>query len=337
MLASLKISECCKPGCRSRAFSREILSVVWTAILASTAVAQPPGVDFEQESGLLRVTIGRKPFCTFVYNDDQVLRPYFCNVRGSSGVQVTRNHPPLKGQDRDDHATMHPGIWLAFGDLSGADFWRNKGRVRFDGFTSEPSGGPGSGTFVYKSTYLSGDEPICTEICTTSIDSVPHGYLLTLDSTFTPVEEEIAFGDQEEMGLGIRVATSLTTANGGLIVNSDGQSGEAQAWGKQAKWCACSRMIDGKHTGVLLMPHPDNFRESWFHVRDYGLLVANPFGRNAFTRAEKSSVQVTRDKELRLRFGVLVFADKTGTELDFNVAYQEYVRRKGTSERSSRE
>ena len=32
-------------------------------------------------------------------------------------------------QDLDDHPTMHPGLWLAFGDINGADFWRNKGRV----------------------------------------------------------------------------------------------------------------------------------------------------------------------------------------------------------------
>ena len=30
-------------------------------------------------------------------------------------------------------------LWLAFGDLSGADFWRNKAQVRPVGFVEEPT------------------------------------------------------------------------------------------------------------------------------------------------------------------------------------------------------
>ena len=39
-------------------------------------------------------------------------------------MQVTRHHPPIEGQDRVDHGTFHPGIWMAFGDISGSDYWR---------------------------------------------------------------------------------------------------------------------------------------------------------------------------------------------------------------------
>lgn len=69
------------------------------------------------------------------------------------------------------------------------------------------------------------------------------------------------------------------------------------------------------------MPHPKNFRRSWFHARDYGLLVANPFGRNAFTKAEKSQVVVSKLQALRLRFGVLFF----NGEPDLGDAYNDYL------------
>ena len=38
------------------------------------------------------------------------------------------------------------------------------------------------------------------------------------------------------------------------------------------------------------MPGPGNFGRSWFQARDYGLLVANPFGRRYFTGGEPSRV-----------------------------------------------
>ena len=74
----------------------------------------------------------------FHYQDDQCLRPFFSNVRTLNGTQVTRNHPPSPGVDPDDHADMHCGIWLGFGDIDGHDFWRNKARIRHRRFLSEP-------------------------------------------------------------------------------------------------------------------------------------------------------------------------------------------------------
>jgi len=57
-----------------------------------------------------------------------LVSPYFANVYSPEGTKVTRNHPPREG-DAADHLTMHPGIWLAFGELSSQDYWRNKARI----------------------------------------------------------------------------------------------------------------------------------------------------------------------------------------------------------------
>ena len=46
------------------------------------------------------------------------------------GLKATRNHPPVAGVDAPNHDTMHPGLWLAFGDISGTGCWRNKGRIQ---------------------------------------------------------------------------------------------------------------------------------------------------------------------------------------------------------------
>ena len=59
---------------------------------------------------------------------------------------------------------MHPGIWMAFGDVSGEDFWRNKGRVVHERFTTVPTGGAGRATFSQRKSYQRGDgSVVCLE------------------------------------------------------------------------------------------------------------------------------------------------------------------------------
>jgi hypothetical protein len=282
-------------------------------------------VAVQQGDGMLGITIGGQPIAEYVFKDDEVRRPYFRHLRTRSGVQVTRNHPPVKGQDLDDHPTMHPGLWLAFGDLDGADFWRNKERVRHVRFLEQPKGGPGIGSFTVRNIYEADGRPICTEECAITISVQPDGYLLDWASTFRSEQSGFTFGDQEEMGLGIRVATPLAVVKGGTITDSVGRNNGEQVWGKQADWCEYSGTLNGRHVGIVLLPHPQNFRRSWFHARDYGLLVANPFGRNAFTKGEKSRTSVDEGDDFRLRFGVLVYGVPEVETSDIAAAYRNYV------------
>jgi hypothetical protein len=288
--------------------------------------ADVPAVSFEQADGLLRIAIDGKPVAEYVYNDEVIRRPYFRHLRTPSGIQVTRNHPPVKGRDRDDHPTMHPGLWLAFGDLGGADFWRNKGRVRHAEFVEPPRGGRGRGSFAVRNAYEADGRVLCTEVCRITVSLQPTGYVLSWDSTFRSEQAELMFGDQEEMGLGVRVATPLAVVNGRAeIADSDGRKNEREVWGKQADWCAYAGEIDGRNIGVVLMPSLRNFRRSWFHARDYGLLVANPFGRQAFTKGEKSRHIVRQGDEFRLGFGVFVYDVPSGDSADIPGAFRRYA------------
>jgi len=122
------------------------------------------------------------------------------------------------------------------------------------------------------------------------------------------------------------VATDLSVKSGGVITSSEGRKNEKQVWGRQADWCDYSGTVGG----IMLMPDPQNFRRSWFHARDYGLLVANPFGRQAFTKGEPSRVVVEKGSTLTLRFGVLVHDEN----LDRQAAYDELLGR--SPDRSTR-
>jgi hypothetical protein len=234
-----------------------------------------------------------------------------------------------------DHPDFHPGIWLAFGDINGEDFWRNKARVRHGGFVAEPAGGDGMGHFEVLNVYESaGETPetICEERCRYTFRVTSFGYLLEMDSTFRAITRSAAFGDQEEMGFGVRLATTLSVRHGmGALRNSEGGQNERGTWGKSADWCAGLGRVGDAWVGMSVMAHPGNFRPSWFHSRDYGLIVANPFGKKAMTGPDDDSIKSDRTvvgpgESLRLRYGVFVFSARGEDEPALASLYTEYLR-----------
>lgn len=282
-------------------------------------------VGFIKVPGGLDIKIGHRPFASYRFEEGKTTRPFFKHLHDPNGTQVTRNSPPVDGVDATDHADFHPGLWMAFGDLDGADCWRNKDRVRHVAFVAEPAGGHGRGTFAVKNRYERAGNPICEEVARFTIAARPAGYFVLWDSEFRPLGRVFTFGDQEEMGLGVRVATPLSVVKGGEITNSDGLRNEANVWGKTADWCAYRGVMGGRRSDIVVIPHPGNFRRSWFHARDYGLLVANPFGRNAFTNAEKSKVVVKQGETLQLRFGVAILNGPSDGRPDFATVYRDYL------------
>jgi hypothetical protein len=315
-----------------------VLALAWgiETNLAAAAEADSKPVAFTEGDGRLTVAVDGLPIAVYCYKDARITRPFFTHVRAPNGMQVTRHHPPIEGQDLVDHDTFHPGIWMSFGDISGSDYWRIMAPVRHVKFVERPKGGDGKGTFAVRNKYLDQKDPskvVCEEVARYTFLTRPEGYLIIWDSTFSS-DKEFAFGDQEEMGLGFRVATPLRVEKksegdlppgNGTIVDSEGRKNGDEVWGNSADWCDYSGTIAGQHVGITLFCHPKNFRPSWFHARDYGLLEANPFGRQAFGKGDKSSVAIKPGETMRLRYGVLLHAGQPGSKPDLKSAYTDYV------------
>jgi hypothetical protein len=300
-----------------------------TSSTKAAATSEQPAVSFRHEPNVLHIEIGGRRFADYIYADREITRPYFTHVTTPAGIRVTRNHPPEEGSDLVDHAMMHPGIWMAFGDLSGNDYWRLKAKVEHEMFTRAPKGGSGKGAFVVRNYYLKSGttDRIASEEASYTILVTPEGYLLLWDTTFAPYGEtdEIVFGDQEEMGLGIRVQTRLAEQFGGVISDAEGREGAEKIWSTQSDWVDYSGTFEGKWIGMTVMPHPANFRKSWYHARDYGFTAANPFGREAMKAGPTSEVIVRQGESLRLRYGVLIHSSESKQETDIAAVYQRYL------------
>jgi putative membrane-bound dehydrogenase-like protein len=288
------------------------------------AAAAARGFAAQLGSDRVEITDSGKPVATFVFKDPATFRPAFQNVHAPGGVLITRRHPPA-APDAVDHPTMHPGIWLAFGDINGADFWRNKARLEHDGFITPPGGTSDRVGFETVSRFLNTNgEPIAKLTSTIAITREHEAYLLTWDAVISPIETDLVFGDQEEMGFGVRMTGPLIEKNGGKIALSDGKTGAKTAWGNVADWCVYSGTLDGRTVGAAIFASAANPRRPWWHTRDYGLMVANSFGKRALPAGSDGKLTIRRDETLRLKHAVLLFNLPSREAPDLAAAYRAF-------------
>jgi putative membrane-bound dehydrogenase-like protein len=247
----------------------------------------------------------------FVFADSKIRRPFFANLSAPGGIPVTRTWPPVEGVDATDHADMHPGVWLGFGDISGQDFWRNKATMKHESFAVPPAWKEGRLEFSTQSSLLAADGArMATMRCDFTLAPKGHELHFTWAAAITPEMDGFYFGDQEEMGFGVRMATPLIEKNGGLITSSTGKTTAKATWGQPAEWCDYSGTLNGLGVGIKVLPAPANFRPSWWHNRDYGVFVANPFGRQAMKQGETSRVEVKKGETHRMQFNVIFHTAK---------------------------
>jgi hypothetical protein len=306
-----------------------LMAIVAAGTTLSFAAAETPSkpvtFTFVRHPDQVEIKLGSQSVATYVVRSTRISRPHFVHLKTAAGLQVTRNDPPVEGRDPTDHAEMHPGLWLAFGDLAGADFWRNKGpRIQHERFVQEPQTTPEGGSFAVANRYVADGRTLCRETTRYRFVTRPNGWLLCWDTLLETTEPGIYFGDQEEMGLGVRVASPLRVKGGnGTITNSLGGNNEAGTWGKPAAWCDYTGTVNDRRVGITLMSASSNERQPWFHTRDYGLMVANPFGKNA---SAPEQLPLAPGKPVRLSFGVLIHEAPSAEVPNLAAEYEHFDR-----------
>ena len=131
--------------------------------------------------------------------------------------------------------------------------------------------------------------------------------------------------------MAVRLAETMRLAGQvgkGHIVNSEGVR-EGQTWGKRSAWCDYYGPVAGNIVGVAIFDHPQNPRHpTWWHVRDYGLFAANPFGQHDFEKlADKSAGNLVVPAGQSATFRYRLYLHK-GDEREGKVAqqYEAYLK-----------
>jgi hypothetical protein len=228
--------------------------------------------------------------CEYRFSPDYA-RPFFFPVNDPSGRCVTRSYPmQIVPHETSDHP-HHKSLWIAHGDVNGVDNWSEEeghGRTCHNSIHAIEEG-PVVARFSTTSTWTDADNsPLLSQYLTASFwRGTKTTAMMDFDIRLTADcrTEDLVFGDTKEGGtLSVRVASALDATRGGLITNVYGGKDEAECWGKHSHWCSYAGSIDHQPCGIAIFDHPDSFRSpTTWHVRDYGLMTANPFGYSAFT------------------------------------------------------
>ena len=139
-------------------------------------------------------------------------------------------------------------------------------------------------------------------------------------------------GDTKEGSMAIRLAPTMRLkgkegkVGKGHILNSEGHR-DGETWGKRAAWCDYYGPVEDKIVGVAIFDHPQNPKHpTWWHVRDYGLFAANPFGVHDFEKKPEGTGDITIPAGENLTFKYRFYFHK-GDAKQAKVAehYREYA------------
>src|SRR5262249_42605741 len=143
----------------------------------------------------------------------------------------------------------------------------------------------------------------------------------------------------KEGSLGVRIRELINGNHKGVLTNAEGKTGEGRrpnrdkkgCWGLVSAWCDYSGPIDEKTTaGITLFADPKNTIDTAWHVGNYGLMAANPFGAEKPAgfpdrAGNNTPVKLAKGEHLKLRYGVFVHEGdvKTGKVAD---CYSKFVK-----------
>ena len=238
-------------------------------------------------------------------------KPVLWPIIGPTGKPMSRNYPirDVEGEKKDH--PHHRSLWFTHGDVNGVNFWAENGQtgeIKHIEFT-KLGGAPA--TIAARNAWIAPDgKKVCEDIRTIRFGADDASRWIDFDVTVKATDGPVVFGDTKEGTFGIRVAEPIRVDadQGGKFVNSRNQV-NADAWGKPAEWIDYHGPLDGQTVGIAVMNHPGSFRyPTFWHVRPYGLLAANPFGVHDFSNGKKSGGEKTLapGESLRLRYRVLL-------------------------------
>ena len=306
-------------------------------VTVSLCSAGEKGVKITELDDKVRVEINGELFTEYHFKGAPHV--YFHPVIGPGKTPMTRNFPmkQVEGEERDH--VHHRSLWYSHGAVNGVDFWAETGKagkIAHDKFLELKSGAE-SGVIRSQNNWIAPDgKVVCTSEQTFRVYARPaNERIFDFDVTLKAADKEVVLGDTKEGSMGIRVAETMRSKPnkhnagkpGGQIVLSTGVTGD-DTWGKRAEWCDYHGPVEGKTLGVAIFDHPTNPRHpTWWHVRNYGLFAANPFGIHDFEKKPAGSgdmkIPANQSVTFRYRFYLHEGDEKQGRVAEY---YKEYAK-----------
>jgi hypothetical protein len=303
---------------------------------AGAPPAQIRGVVLQPVDANIQVLIDGKLFTEYV--SDQATKPYYYPVIGPTGDPITRSYPmkQVEGEDKDHNHQR--SLWFTHGDVNGYDFWTsdplnppksNYGSIKETAKKTLVTG-PVLGLIHTTDDWLGPDgKRVCEDERVVAIYDTEGARVVDFNVTIKASDGPVTFGDTKEGMFGLRVASSMDVTvrkkkGAGKITNAEGIT-DADAWGKPSPWVDYVGPVQDQTVGIAILNHPDSFRyPTTWHVRDYGLFAANPFGWHDFGLNKSGAYTIPTGESIRFRYRVIFHKGDTPAA-NIPAAYQGYA------------
>ncbi len=328
-------------------------------VFAATGVGAAEEVEFVRGGDWVDVKIGGAVVGRYVY-DEELPKPSLVGVKTLSGAEVTRRWPltELDGGSMDH--THHVGMFFCVDKVNGTNFWnyyRNEDgaepKIKHIEF-EQVKGGDGRGVLRSVSRWIDKKGQFVLQEKRKMVFAAEAGkgeYAIDIEIDLT-AQCDVVFEDIEEGVLGVRLSDYLREGKDSVDLHdgvqapveqvkgtgryfcSSGEVGAGDIWGKRHRWVALQGVKDGKVVGIAIMDHPASINHpTYWHVRDYGLMSANPLGQGDFQRQSRYKenpviplrLRLDKGQAVRFRFGVIVF-DGVRTKEDIDERYGRFVK-----------
>lgn len=335
---------------------RHLLAIGFAAVLVcfvSPVQAQQPGkAEIKKVKDALEFYVGDELVTRYLFDHERP-KPIFWPVNAPGGIPLTRAYPMEKGKpgETTDHP-HHQSAWFCHGDIIpegielkskikgilGVDFWSvTKGHGHMVCTkVIEVTNAPGGSYAVTTNEWRTAEgQKIMDETRTIRFVNAGKARLIIVESDLHASVCALTFGDTKEGAMGIRINDSINASKTGKgkIQNAEGKIGEKDCWGQLSAWCDYSGPIDGKVVGLTVFDDPKNPHPAAWHVRSYGLMAANPFGRDKHAKFpamkdKNDLVRLEKGQHLQLRYGMLLHE---GDAVSGQVGsyYQRFVQMRG--------
>lgn len=285
-------------------------ALAFVGLLLLPALAWPADFTLSMKDDDVRLDLDGKLFT--VYRTSTGPKPILWPVIGPTGAEMTRNFPMKEvAGEKPDHPHQR-SIWFTHGDVNGVDFWSENaghGSIAHREYLNKEASAKGAVIATRNDWIDAKGKKVCEDRRTLKFAAGSDWRSIDFDITLTATEGPVKFGDTKEGSMGIRIPTVMDadSKDGGHIVNNEGDGGK-DAWGKPASWVDYYGTVNKRPVGIAFMNHPSSFRyPTRWHVREYGLFAANPFGIKDFVGKSDVDGSHTLDEgaSITLRYRIL--------------------------------
>lgn len=321
------------------------LAALIVGLSALTAAERPVSIHVDKQH--IDFLVDKDLVGRYIFGPD-VAKPYFWPLNGPTGKPITRGWPMVKGLPNESTDHIHQkSVWFCHGDVipegvelkqkikgvAGVDFWSENpghGKIVCTKVTGAKISGNHGRAETFDEWQTADGVKILDEKRTIHLYNFGTTRLLVFDIDLQAAVP-VTFGDTKEGSMGIRINDTIREQKGGAgkLENADGKVGEKLCWGHKSAWCDYSGPLDGKVVGLAILDDPSNPYKSCWHSRGYGLMAANPFGRDKAgfpdQKGNQDLVSLGKGEHLKLRYGILIHPGdaKEGKVAEY---YQEFVK-----------